>query len=60
MGSCHRSQRRICPEKGENISVVKNKEGEGSGVYKGSVEEEVYLIIEITTNITSVFCAEEE
>jgi len=46
-------------QKGEDISTVKNREGGGSGVCKGSVEEGVYSTIKITTNVTSILCAEE-
>ena len=59
MGSCHRSQRRICSKKGEDISIVKNRERRNLRICKISVEEEVYLTIKITTNVTSVLCAKE-
>ena len=32
MRSCHRPQRMLCTEKGEDISIVKNREREGAGV----------------------------
>jgi len=31
MRSCHRSQRMLCTEKGEDISIVKNREREREG-----------------------------
>jgi len=60
MGSCYRSQRKICCEKGEDISIVKNREKEGSGVYEGSVEKGIHLTIKVITNITSILCAKED
>ena len=62
MRKYYRSQKRICTEKGKYISIVKNREreGSGSGVFKRSIEKGIYLTTEITINITSVFCAEEE
>ena len=59
LGSCYRSKKRICSEKREDISIVKNKERGSVGVCKESVEEEVYSTIEITTDITGVICAKE-
>ena len=32
LGSCHRSQRRFCAKKGEDISIVKSKERESTRV----------------------------
>ena len=46
-------------QKGEDISIVKNREGESIRVFKRLVEEEVYLAIEVTTYVTSILCAEE-
>ena len=57
MRKYYRSQKRLCTEKGKYISIVKNREREG---FKRSVEKGIYLTTEITINITSVFCAEEE
>ena len=59
MRSCYRSQERLWSKKEEDISIVKNREGESSRVCKGSVEEGVYLTIKISIKITSVLCAEE-
>jgi len=41
------------------MSVIKNKEGESSGVCKELVKKGIYSTIEITTDITSVLCAKE-
>jgi len=60
MKSCYRFQRRVYFKKREGISIVKNKEEEGSEVCKESVEEEIYLTIRITTDITSTLYTEEE
>ena len=60
MRSCHKSQRRICSEKVENISIVKNRKRGDTKIYEGSVKKEIYSNIEITTNITSILYAEEE
>jgi len=49
----------ICSEKGEDISIVKNKKRGGSKVCERSVKKGLYLTIEITTDITSVLCAKE-
>ena len=56
MGSFHRSQEKICSKKGEYISIVKNKERGDTKVCEG---KEIYLTIEIITDITSVLYVEE-
>ena len=60
MGSCYKSQRRICAKKEKDIFIIKNRERRCSGVFKRLVIEEVYLTIKITTNITSILCVKEE
>ena len=55
IGSCHRFQGRVCSKKGEHIFVIKNKEGGGSRVCKGSVEKGVYLTIKITIVLDMVY-----
>ena len=60
MRSYYRSQRRICSEKVENISIIKNRKRGDTKICKGSVEEEIYSTIEIITNITSILYAEKE
>ena len=52
----HKSQRRICSEKGRNIPIVKNR---GTGICEGSVKERINLTIEVTTDVTSILCTEE-
>ena len=52
--------KRFCSEKGEDISIAKNRKREGSGVCIGLVEEKVYSTIKITIDITGVLCAKEE
>jgi len=59
MRLCHRSQRRFCSKKGEDISVIKNRKKGGFRVFKESVKKRVYLTTKIITNITSVLCAKE-
>ena len=60
MKSCYRSQRRVCSEKGEDISIVKNRKRGGTEVFEKSVEKKIYLTIEITTDVTSILCAKNE
>jgi len=60
MKSCYRSQRRVCSKKGEDISIVKNRERGGIEVFEKSVEKKIYLTIEITTDVTSILCAKNE
>jgi len=60
MGLCHKSQRRVCFKKGEDISVVKNKKRGSIEIYKELVEKEVYSTIEVTTDITSILYTKEE
>ena len=60
MRSYYRSQRRFYAKKEEDISVIKDKEREITGICKGLVEEGIYQAIKITTNITSVLCIKEE
>ena len=55
----HRSQKRVCAKKEKDISIVQNREREGSEVLKESVEEEIYLTTKVTTNITDALCAKE-
>ena len=40
--SCHRSQRRICAKKGQDLSVVKSRERGGTRICERSVEKGVY------------------
>jgi len=56
----YRFQRRVCSKEREDISIIKNKKEKGLEVCKESVEKEIYLTIEITINITSILCTEEE
>jgi len=60
MRPCYRSQRRVCSEKEEDISIVKNRKRGGTEVFEKSVEKKIYLTIEITTDITSILCAKKE
>jgi len=46
--------------KKRKIYLLLRIERAGSEVFKESVEEEVYLTIEITTNITIILCTKEE
>ena len=48
----YRSQRRVCFKKEKNISIVENTKREGLGAFKRSVEEEVYLTIKVTIDIS--------
>ena len=57
IGLYHRSQRKVCYKKEEDISTVKNRKKGGLGVFKGSVEKVVYLTIKVTTDVTGVLCA---
>ena len=59
MRSCHRSQRRICAKERQDLPIVKSRERGGTGVCEKSVDEGIYKAIEITTDVTSVLCAEE-
>jgi len=40
MGLCYRSQRSVCSKKKKEISVVKNREERGSGVFEESDKKE--------------------
>jgi len=60
MGLYHKSQRRVCFKKGEDISVVKNKKRGSIEIHKELVEKEVYSTIEVTTDITSILYTKEE
>jgi len=57
--SCCRSQRRICAKKEEDIPIVKNKERGSTRVCETPVEEEIYLTIKITTDITNILYTKE-
>jgi len=59
MELCHKSQRRLCSKKEEDISVVKNRERGGTRVFEGLVKEGIHLTIKIIIDIISVLCAEE-
>ena len=60
MGSCYKSQKRICSKKGKDISIIQNKERESTEVLEKSVKKGVYLTIEIITNVTSILCTKEK
>jgi len=60
MRSCYRSQKRLCSKKEKDISIVKNREKGDTIICEESVEERIYLIIEITTDIISIFCAKKK
>ena len=55
--SCHRSQRSFVPKKGK-IYLLSRVERGSAGVHKGLVEKGIHWTIEVTTDITSVLCAE--
>ena len=59
MGSCDRSQGRICAKERQDLPIVENRKRGSTGVCERPVEEEIYKAIKITTNVTSVLCAEE-
>ena len=59
MKSCYRSQRRFCSKKGEDISVVKNREERGLEVCKRSVKKRAYSTIKVTIDVTGILCAKE-
>ena len=42
MGSCDKNKRRICAEKGEDISVIKEEKGRSARVHQRVIEEEIY------------------
>jgi len=54
MRSHYRSQKKVCSKKEKDIFIVKNRERESTGVFKGLIEKEIYLTIKITINITSI------
>jgi len=56
---CNRSQRRICAEERKDISIVKSRERGSIGVCERLAKKGIYKAIKITTNITSILCAEE-
>jgi len=60
MGPCNRGERRICAKKREGVSIVKGRKGGDKGVHKGTVEEGLYLTIEITIDSASILCGKEE
>ena len=59
LGLCHRHERRVCVKKGEGIPIVKRREGGSMRIHTETIEERVYLTLEVTPNGTSVFCREE-
>jgi len=50
----------ICSKKEKDIFFVKNRKRRGSGIFETSAEKDIYLTIKITTDVTSILCAEEE
>ena len=42
LGSCHRSQRRICAKERQDLPIVKSRERGGTGVCERLAEEGVY------------------
>ena len=59
MGSCYRSQRRLCFKKGKDISIVENRKEGSIGIHEESVEKEAYLTIIVTIDITGILCIKE-
>ena len=53
------SEKDLYQKKRDYISIVKNRERGGSGVFEESIKEEIYLTIKVITDITSVICTEE-
>ena len=54
------SNKKTLFQKGEDISIVKNRKKGDLRVCKKSIEKRLYLTIKITIDITSVLCAKEE
>jgi len=59
IGSYDKSQGRIYAKERQDLPIVKNRERGSTGVCKGPVKEGIYKAIKITTDITSILCAEE-
>ena len=59
VGPRNRSERGICAEERESISLVKGRKGRSKRVRKRTAEERIHLAIEITANGTGVLCREE-
>ena len=60
MGPHNRYKGRACTKEGEGVSVVKGGKERGKRVCKRELKKEIYLVIEITTNGTSILCREEK
>ena len=59
MRSYNRCKGRVCTEEGEGVFIVKRGERGSEGVYKGAVEERIYLAIQIITDGASILCGKE-
>ena len=42
MGSCDKNKRRVCAEKGEDISAIKEEKKRSARVHQRAIEEEIY------------------
>jgi len=59
VGSCDRDERRVCIMKRKDISTVERGERGGKKICERTIEERIYLAIEVTTNGAGIFCGEE-
>jgi len=55
-----KSERKVCAEKGEYMSIVKGRERKCVWVYQRIIEKRIYQTLKVTSNNTGVFCRKEE
>ena len=57
MELCNRVEKRIYAKKEKSIFTVKREKKEGTSIYKRLTTKRIYLVIKITTDLTSPFIA---
>ena len=55
-----KSERKICAEKGEYISIVKERERKCIWVYQRIIEKRITQTLKVTSNSTGIFSRKEE
>ena len=56
LGPCDRIEGRVYAEEGKGIFVIKRRKGESTSVHGESIVKRVHSTLQITANVTSVFC----
>ena len=53
----HRVERRIHAKKGKGVLIAERRKGKSASICRGSVEERIHPIFQVTLNVTSTLCS---